>query len=32
MLEGGPLLHKPYLRAEFADMVRKSMRAQSGAA
>jgi PAS domain S-box-containing protein len=26
-LENGPLLHKPYLRAEFADMVRKSMSA-----
>jgi PAS domain S-box-containing protein len=26
-LEGGPLLHKPYLRAEFADMVRKSVNA-----
>jgi PAS domain S-box-containing protein len=26
-LEGGPLLHKPYLRAEFADMVRRSMSA-----
>jgi PAS domain S-box-containing protein len=24
-LEGGPLLHKPYLRADFADMVRKSV-------
>jgi PAS domain S-box-containing protein len=23
-LEGGPLLHKPYQRSEFADMVRKS--------
>ncbi|HTW62218.1 MAG TPA: PAS domain S-box protein [Terracidiphilus sp.] len=30
-LEGGPLLHKPYLRAEFADMVRKSMTANSTA-
>ena len=26
-LEGGPLLHKPYQRAEFADMVRKSVNA-----
>jgi PAS domain S-box-containing protein len=24
-LEGGPLLHKPYQRAEFADMVRRSV-------
>jgi PAS domain S-box-containing protein len=31
-LEGGPLLHKPYLRAEFADMVRKSMSARPGMA
>jgi PAS domain S-box-containing protein len=30
-LDGGPLLHKPYLRAEFADMVRKSMCANSTA-
>jgi PAS domain S-box-containing protein len=29
-LEGGPLLHKPYLRAEFADMVRRSMSANAG--
>jgi CheY-like chemotaxis protein len=29
-LENGPLLHKPYLRAEFADMVRKSMSAHPG--
>jgi PAS domain S-box-containing protein len=28
-LEGGPLLHKPYLRAEFADMVRRSMSASA---
>jgi PAS domain S-box-containing protein len=28
-LEGGPLLHKPYLRAEFADMVRRSMSANT---
>jgi len=26
-LEGGPLLHKPYQRTEFADMVRKSVSA-----
>ncbi len=26
-LEGGPLLHKPYQRAEFADIVRKQVRA-----
>ena len=26
-LEGGPLLHKPYQRAEFADMVRRSVSA-----
>jgi PAS domain S-box-containing protein len=30
--EGGPMLHKPYLRAEFADMVRKSMSAGAGGA
>lgn len=28
--EGGPLLHKPYLRAEFADMVRRQMSASPG--
>jgi PAS domain S-box-containing protein len=28
-LEGGPLLHKPYQRAEFADMVRKQVSAGS---
>jgi PAS domain S-box-containing protein len=31
-LEGGPLLHKPYLRAEFADMVRRSMSASASGA
>jgi len=28
-LEGGPLLHKPYQRAEFADMVRRQASARS---
>jgi CheY-like chemotaxis protein len=31
-LEGGPLLHKPYLRAEFADMVKRSMSASTSGA
>jgi PAS domain S-box-containing protein len=29
-LEGGPLLHKPYQRAEFADLVRKQVSSGSG--